>query len=245
MLLIHVACMKKDKKIMLITLALLCHSLLYSEPADTTSVIDNIYNYDFIKASEKLSGLNERDPLIGEALNLEISWWMAMERGDKDRFSGFLKTLDQFEKTGNHGLTDIISSTYRMRYYACLNKNYMIPLLFMKVQRQIDKVDITGLEYFSHEGCELFMLYKSFLALVRYNYFIDKFLPDSDRKKELISDIENVIRNGSSPNRTIGRYFLMKYYLDIAKDKPRAFGYLALLHKQYPGNLIFTQLLIN
>ena len=121
----------------------------------------------------------------------------------------------------------------------------MIPFLIMKVNKQIDKIDISRLENSSHEGFELFILYKSFLTLIQNNYFIFKFLSDSGRKQELISRIEDVIRNGYSPNRTIGRYFLMKYYLDIEKDKPRAFGYLTELHKQYPGNIIFAQLLTN
>jgi len=237
--------MKKGKKILILTFTLLYNSLLYSAPADTTSVIDKIYNSEISKAAQQLSVLNEKDPLIGETLNLEIRWWKAIERDDKDRFSEFLHSLDQFEKTGNNDLAILISSSYRIRYYACINKDYMIPFLFMKAHRQIDKVDISGLERASHEGFELFILYKSFLTLIRDNYFVIKFLSDSQRKQELISGIEDVIRNGSSPNRTIGRYFLMKYYLDIEKDKPRAICYLTELHKQYPGNIIFTQLLTN
>lgn len=237
--------MKKSKKILLIILSLLCHSILYSTPADTTSIIDNIYNYDFLKVSEQLSGLDEKDPLIWETLNLEIEWWMAMGRGNKDRFFEFLKTLNQFEKAGNNNLGEIISSTYRMRYYACSNKTYMIPFLFIKLQKQIDNVDIARLKDSSPEGFELFLLYKSFRTLIQNSFFIDEFLSDSQKKQKLIGDIEDVIRNGSSPNRTIGRYFLMKYYLDIEKDKSKAFGYLAELHTQYPKNIIFTQLLTN
>jgi hypothetical protein len=70
-------------------------------------------------------------------------------------------------------------------------------------------------------------------------------LPYSENKHKLISDIENVISYGSSPNKTIGQYFLMKYYLDIEKDKSKAYNYLAELHDQYPQNIIFTQLLTN
>lgn len=237
--------MKKSKKNLLITLSLLCHSILYSTPVDTTSIIDNIYNYDFLKASEQLSRLIEKDPLISETLNLEIKWRMAIEKGNKARFSEFLNTLNQFEKNGNNDLIKIISSTYRMRYYACSNKNYMIPFLFLKLQKQIDKVDIARLEDSSNEASELFILYKSFLTLIQNSFFVDKFLSDSHRKQKLIGDIEEVIRNGYSPNRTIGRYFLMKYYLDIEKEKPKAFDYLAELHAQYPKNIIFTQLLTN
>jgi hypothetical protein len=240
--------MKKSKKILFVLLSLFFHSLLYSASPDTTSIIDNIYNYDFLKASERLLNLNEKDSLVIKTLNLEIRWWMAIEKGDKDHFTEFLNTLDEFEKAGNTEISEvseIISSTYRMRYYACSNKSFMIPFLFLKIKKQVAKVDIEKLENLSRDGFELFIMYKSFLTLVQNSFFIDKFSSDTYRKQELIGNIENVIGNGSSPNRTIGRYFLMKYYLDIEKDKPKAFGYLSELHKQYPKNIIFTQLLTN
>ena len=237
--------MKKSKKLLLIILSFLCNTILYSTPADTTSIIYNIYNYDFLKASEQLSGLSEKNTIISKTLNLEIKWWMAMDGVNKDQFSEFLTTLNKFEKSGRNDLTEIISSTYRMRYYACINKNYMIPLLFIKIKKQIGKVDIAELENSSHEEFELYILYKSFLTLMQNSFFINKLFSDSQRIKKLTGDIEEIIRNGSEPDRTIGSYFLMKYYLDVEKDKPKASGYLSELHKQYPKNKIFTQLLTN
>ena len=237
--------MKNNKRGLLIIVSLLCHTLLYSAPADTTSIIDNIYNYNFLKASYQLSILNCKDPLVTETLNLEKQWWMALGRENKDRFSEFLSTLDQFEKDGNKGLNKIISSTYRMRYYACVNKNYMIPFLFINVKKQIENTDIAKLEDSSKQTFELFIMYKSFLTLIQNNLFMNRFLSGSQKKQELIGNIEGVIRDGTSTNKTIGRYFLMKYYLDIEKDRSKAFEYLAELHKEYPKNMIFTQLLTN
>jgi len=192
-----------------------------------------------------LSRLNGKDPLVTETLNLEKQWWMALGRENKDRFSEFLSTLDQFEKDGNKGLNKIISSTYRMRYYACVNKNYMIPFLFINVKKQIENTDIAKLEDSSKQTFELFIMYKSFLTLIQNNLFMNRFLSGSQKKQELIGNIEGVIRDGTSTNKTIGRYFLMKYYLDIEKDRSKAFEYLAELHKEYPKNMIFTQLLTN
>ena len=237
--------MKKSKKLLLIILSFLCHAILYSAPADTTSIIDNIYNYNFLKASEQLSRLTEKNTIIGKTLNLEIKWWMAMDGGNKDKFSEFLTTLNKFENSGRNDLTEIISSTYRMRYYACVNKNYLIPLLFFKIKKQIGKVDIAELEDSNHEEFEVYILYKSFLTLMQKSLFINKLFSDSQRIQDLTGNIKEIIRNGSEPNRTIGSYFLMKYYLDVEKDKPTASGYLTELHKQYPKNKIFTQLLTN
>ena len=237
--------MKKTKGYILITFLILCHSLVYAMSADTTSILDNIYNYNFGLASERLSKLKEKDPLIVETLNLEKSWWIAIESGNKEQFSGFLSTLEQFENGSNTNLNEIILATYRMRYYACMNKNYMIPFLFLKIKRHIEDVDLESLKASDQDGFELFVLYKSFLSLVQNSFFDDTFLSDSHRKQELINDIEYVIRNGASPNRTIGRYFLMKYYLDVKKNNAKALCYLTELHNQYPNNKIFTQLLIN
>jgi hypothetical protein len=219
--------------------------LIYSNPVDTTSIIDNIYNYNFLKASDQLSKTNGRAPLLTETLNLEIQWWMALGSKNNDRFSEFLSTLDQFEKTDKNGLNKIISSTYRIRYYACVNKRYLIPVLFLNVKKQIGSIDSAVLEDSGKETIELFNMYKSFLTLIQNSLFIDRFLYGYQKNKDLIGSIEGVIRNGSSPNKTIGRYFLMKYYLDIARDKSKAFEYLAELHNEYPENLIFTQLLTN
>jgi hypothetical protein len=237
--------MKKSKKLSLIILSFLCHVVLYSAPADTTSIIDNIYNYNFLKASEQLSRLSQKNTIIGKTLNLEIKWWMAMDGGNKDQFSEFLTSLNKFENSGRNDLTQIISSTYRMRYYACVNKNYLIPLLFFKIKKQIGKVDIAELENSNHDEFELYILYKSFLTLMQNSLFINKLFSDSQRIQELTGDIEEIIRNGSEPNRTIGSYFLMKYYLDVEKDRPKASGYLNELHEQYPKNKIFAQLLTN
>lgn len=235
---------KESREILIIILLLIYNSLVYSTPADTTSIIDNIYNYNFLKASEQLSGLDEKDPLMSKTLNLEISWWMAIAGGNNDQFNNFLNTLNQFEQSGNE-LTCIIASTYRVRYYACLRKTYKIPFLFWKIKNQIDNVDLTRLEESGNDEFELFILYKSFLTLIQNGVFFGKILSDSPGNKKLIGDIEKVICHGSPSNRTIGRYFLMKYYLDIEKDKPKAYSYLAELHKQYPQNIVFTQLLTN
>lgn len=237
--------MKKIKKVILIVLLLLSHSLLYSIPADPSSILDNIYNYNFRQAADGLKSLDIKDPVIGETLSLEIEWWKAMDREDNNRFSEFLKTLQQFETGAKNELAELISSTYRLRYYACNKKSYLIPFLFIKIQKQIKTIDPERLKVLNDGKLELLIMYKSFLTLIRDRYFIDGFFTVSGRKKELIGNIEGIIRNSISPNRTLGRYFLMKYYMDVEKDKSKAFIYLSELHEQYPQNKIFTQLLTN
>jgi hypothetical protein len=218
---------------------------MFASQADTSSVIDYIYNYDFIKAKSQLNELYTGNPLISETLNLEINWWMAIESGEKDQFSDFLIKLNQFEKCRKDDLSSIISLTYRMRYFACIKKNCLLPVLYLKILNHMENIDISELEYSNHEGYELFNLYKSFFNLIQFRYSLENFFTGSQKKQLFIGDIENVVLYGSSPNRTIGRYLLMKYYLDIEKDKPKAISYLAELHKQYPKNKIFTQLLTN
>jgi hypothetical protein len=237
--------MKGSWEFSLVILFLNCNLLLYSTPSDTTSIIDNIYNYNFSRASEQLSEMNVKNPLISKTLDLEISWWMAMEKVNEGQFTEFLSKLNQFEKTGNNELAGIISSTYRMRYYACVKKTFKVPFLFLKIRKQIENVGLAGLGGWDNEESELFVLYRSFLTLIQNNIFIGKYLQGSDRNQELIGNIENVIRNGSSQNKTMGRYFLMKYYSDIEKDKHKADRYLAELHRQYPQNIVFTRLLTN
>jgi len=237
--------MKIRKYLIIVILLFSGNFLLYSSSADTTSIIDNIYNFDFLEANEKLLLLSENEPLKFHTLNLEIKWWMAMESQDKERFLDFLKTLDQIEKVKPAELSLIISATYRMRYYACTNRMYLIPVLFLKVHRQIEFVENSILMSSCAEDRELFLLYKSFLELIRNSYSLSCFLTGHMMNKELIGDIESVIRNGSYSNRTIGKYFLMKYYLDIENNKPKALTYLTELNTQYPKNLIFSQLLTN
>ena len=220
-------------------------SLSYSITVDTTSVIDNIYNLNFLKAKELLSFHSEKDILINETLNLEMCWWMALESENKDRFSEFLNGLDHFEKTGKNNLTEIISATYRMRYYTCTNKKYKLPFLLMKINYNLANINTPELKNSNPEDYELYILYKSFLELIQDNYSIEKFLSGSGKKQVLIDRIESVIRCGSLTNKTIGRYFLMKYYIDIEKDKSKAFSFLTVLHEQYPKNKIFAQLLTN
>ena len=237
--------MGKHKNFLIVLWFLLFSNVLTGMSADTTSIIDNIYNYDFLKAKEQLSRFNDQNVLMSATLNLEISWWMAIESGEEKSFAGFLSSLEQFEKSEKSDLREIISSTYRMRYYACNNKNYLVPFVFIKIQNKIDNVDITKLGDNSKEGLELFILYKSFLSLIENSIIVDRLVSESKVRRELIGNIEAIIESGSSPNRTIGRYFMMKYYLDVEKDKSKAFSYLTELHNQYPKNKIFTQLLTN
>lgn len=214
-------------------------------PADTTSIIDNIYNYDFNKAAERLSRLNGKDPFVCEALSLEIKWWMSVERSDPDKFLDFLATLEKLENSDKNDLSEIVFLTYRMRYYASAGKNLTIPFLFLKVRRKVSKIDSEILLQSGRDGYELFVLYKSFLTLIQNNLLTDKFQSGANKNTALINDIETIVKYGCPSNRAIGSYFLMKYYLDVEKDKPMALGYLTALHKQYPNNLIFTQLLTN
>ena len=237
--------MKRLKGYIFIVISIFCQTRLYSMPVDTTSILDNIYNYDFLLASERLSKLNEKNPLVIETLSLEKSWWIAMEQGKTNQFSGFLNTLTEFENRNKNSLDEIISTTYRMRYNACTSKNYLIPFEFLKIKKHLEEIDVEYLKGSNHEGYELFILYKSFLTLVQNSIFLDRIASDPQRNLTLIGDIENVIRNGSQPGRTIGRYFLMKYYLDIKKDKAKAYAYLTDLHTQYPNNKVFSQLLTN
>jgi hypothetical protein len=227
----------------------LCLSFFYfqlkASPSDTASVIDNIYNFDFLKARKQLELADRKDCLIKATLNLEINWWIAMESNDEDRFEDFVLKLNQFERNENDDLSKIISLTYRMRYYASINKNYMLPVLYMNILNRIARIDISEFEDSNPEGYELFTLYKSFFNLIQYRYSFDKFFTSSREKQDMIRSIEDIINYGSSSNKTIGRYFLMKYYLDIEKDKTKALNYLGVLHSQYPRNRIFTQLLTN
>jgi hypothetical protein len=237
--------MVKRRKIFFSLLFVMSFSLSYAVPSDTTSIIDNIYNFNFQKAKELLSFSSEKNIILNETLNLEMCWWMALESENKDRFSEFLNRLDHFEKGSNNNLTEIISATYRMRYYACTNKKYRLPFLLMKINYNLKNVNITELENSDPEENELFILYRSFLDLIQDNYSFEKLLSGSGKKQVLIDRIESVIRSGSSTNKTIGRYFLMKYYLDIEKDKSKAFSFITVLHEQYPKNKIFAQLLTN
>jgi hypothetical protein len=237
--------MRKFRSLLLIITLFISHGVILSSPADTSSIIDYIYNFDFNKAEEKLCELNNSNLLINESLNLEIKWWMAMESDKEEQFSDFLIKLNQFENNRIDNLSKIISLTYRMRYYACINKKYMLPFLFMNIKNHIEKIDISEFDSRYPDDYQLFIIYKSFLNLVQYGFSFERLMNISQNKQVYIRDIEHIINYGTSAHKTIGRYFLMKYYLDIEKDKPKALGYLTVLRKQYPGNKIFTQLLIN
>ncbi len=237
--------MKNRKCLLLAILTFLLNSVSYSATPDTTSIIDNIYNYEFFKAKDRLSKLNPDEYLVRETLDLEIKWWMSLEKGNRNQFLDFLSTLEQMEKSDKNQLSDIIFLTYRMRYYASNSRYLKLPFLFLKIQNQISKVDIDMVRQSGNENLELFILYKSFLTLIQKSYFTDIFSGNHTGEEQLIESIENIAHNGSPSNRTLATYFLMKYYFEIGNNRPKALDYLTVLHKQYPNNLIFTQLLTN
>ena len=218
---------------------------LFASPADTTSILDNIYNYNFAKASRQISSLESSDIFSARTLQLEIEWWKAVSGDDKEKFSAFLDDLGKYEKQEHTSLSELISTTYRVRYNACMGRQIVIPFLLVKIRFLVEASANEVKEKRLSGEYELFVFYKSFLDLMFNRLIKEKILPNPARDELLTRNMENMIVSGSSQSKTIGRYFLMKYYLDIDKNRPKALVYLTDLHNEYPNNLIFTQLLTN
>ena len=62
--------MMSSKCLLLTLLTFLIITVSYSATPDTTSIIDNIYNYEFFKAKDRISKLSGNDFLVRETLDL-------------------------------------------------------------------------------------------------------------------------------------------------------------------------------
>jgi len=216
----------------------------FSSIADTTTVIDDIFNFDFRKADIKLLEIGKEDSFMAEAMKLEVRWWEAVSSDDKAMFKSFEEDIAQFDKQFGDPVSDLIISTYKIRYYSAIHRYYILPLLFFRVNHEINDLDIHECKSLGRDDYELIKLYKSIFLLIEGSWLPFYKTPEYDQENQL-KNIEYIISNGSSSNRSIGTYLLMKYYLEVEKNRSKAMPYLSELHSKYPNNKIFIQLLTN
>lgn len=215
-----------------------------SSAADTTTVVDDIFNFDFRKADIKLLEIGKGDAFMAETMKLEVRWWEAVSSDDKVLFKSFEEDLTQYDERFGDPVSDLIISTYKIRYYSAIHRYYVLPLLLFRVKHEINDLDIPGCKSLGKEEDELIKLYKSMFLLIEGSWLPFNKSAEYDQENQL-KNIEYIIRNGSGSNRSIGTYLLMKYYLEVEKNRSKAIPYLAELHSKYPNNKIFIQLLTN
>jgi hypothetical protein len=235
----------RAKGILIFMIIFLYTGNLLSAPPDPASIIDNIFNYNFATASLQLNGLGTNDTFTSGTLKLEMSWWKSISETGSHRFDDFLRELHDFESEHKGSLAELISTSYRIRYNSVQGNHLVIPFLMLKIRPLLSssETDLSGKK--ENVDYEMLALYRSFYDLIYNGMVFDKINPDPVKKAELEMKMENLVRSGTPEIRTMSRYFLMKYYLEVEKDKPKALQYLTDLHLQYPNNLIFSQLLTN
>lgn len=215
-----------------------------SSAADTTTIVDDIFNFDFRKADIKLLEIGKGDAFMAETMKLEVRWWEAVSSDDKALLKSFEEDIAQFDERFGDPVSDLIISTYKIRYYSAIHRYYNLPLLFFRVKHEINDLDITEYNSQGKDKYDLIKLYKSIFLLIEGSWLPFYKTPEYDQENQL-KNIEYVISNGSSSNRSIGTYLLMKYYLEVEKNRSKAMPYLSELNSKYPNNKIFVQLLTN
>jgi len=215
----------------------------FSAKNDSIPVIDYIFNFDFKSADNELKKGSSDNLVINHVLGLEMKWWVAMESGLYEDLDDFLACLYGFETLHTDDFSKVVTLTYRLRYFALKEEKVKILLTLFSINNFLSKISTEELNHYEPVYIEMFSLYRSFLNLITYNYSIERFISGTAGKTMIIEEIEEIVNNGYNVNKTLGRYFLMKYYLEIDCNKPKANDYLVVLHKQFPGNTIFNTLL--
>lgn len=233
----------KNRLVFVFILLLFYTPKSFSAENDSIPVIDYIFNFDFKSADNELKKGSSDNLVINHVLGLEMKWWEAMESGSYEDLDDFLACLDRFETLHTDDFSKVIILTYRLRYFALKGEKIKIPLTLFSINNNLSKISAEEINNYEPVYREMLSLYRSFFNLITYNYSIERFISGTNGKKMIIGEIEEIVNNGYNVNKTLGRYFLMKYYLEIDCNKPKANDYLVVLHKQFPGNTIFNTLL--
>lgn len=205
------------------------------------NILYHIFNFNFDKAKTQMNnaGLCPRDKAF---LEIELSWWQAIDKDDKQELQDFRKKLKQIKKAYDTDVLymDLITQTYSMRYHMAI-KNYPAAIVnyfrIKELMRQ-EKPEIPKDDLSLH----LYSLYSHLIELAEISYSFNPFDTGlEDQKKNHIRKISNHAKSDDFIRSTMGHYFLYKYYDKLAKDQQQADIHRELLNNRFPQNRFFRK----
>lgn len=205
------------------------------------SILANIFNFQFDKAKARLdaSTINPQDQKF---LKIELNWWKAIEKNDKQALREFYEKLKRYRQTTEQAdsYMNLIINTYMLRYHMAV-KNYSASALdYFRIKKIMN--NHTHAENKDKLSEHLFILYSNLIELAELSYNFNPFANDiSERKEKHIQQIKKYAESGNFIRSTLGHYFLYKYFNNLAKDDFQSGLHRMVLHERFPCNPFFSK----
>jgi len=206
-----------------------------------------IYNEQFAQAEQALSkSQNFNNSFYADVLKIDLYWWKYVntkEREDRNRITAIMK---DFSESTNHSpegkIKQLIGKSYQIRFEF---DRYNLPgavATRSEIKQLINGIQQENNQY-SKERAKLFELYT--LLFQYFDNLINPFFSERKRIKRTTALIllDKFTTHQDLIVRTLACYFVGKIYLNIEKEPQKSMPCFEFLVKQFPKNLLFSELL--
>ena len=209
-------------------------------------IFNEMYNQHYFRAEEMLrTNQNNIDSVFFAVLSVDMSYWKNVTGTNTPDYKTFETDLQQLSPANPVSTTQqairLVTLSYQLRYE--LKRFKLIKAIST---RQETKALFTSLKTSEELPAGQQELYQLYSALFQYfdNYLKPFFVSG---KKENCNDALNkmarLYQSESRITKTLVAYFLGKTWLKYENNPKNAVGYFLWLHKNYPENQKFEELL--
>ena len=234
-----------QKIVILLFLFLSCKCFASPQDSIVENIFNEMYNQHYSQAEEMLrANENNIDSIFFAVLSVDMSYWKNVTGTDTHNYPAFESDLQQFSPTNPTSSTQqairLVTLSYQLRYE--LKRFKLVKAISTRQETKALFNSLNTNEELPPEQLELYQLYS---ALFQYfdNYLKPFFV--SDKKENCSKALATMTRLFQSENRitkTLVAYFLGKTWLNYEKDPTNAFDYFQWLHKNFPHNIKFEEL---
>ena len=232
----------------IILLFLFLGSQCFASPQDSLieRIFSEMYNQHYSRAEEMLhANKNNIDSVFFAVLSIDMSYWKNVTGTDTPDYPAFESDLRQLSPTNPTSSTQeailLVNLSYQLRYE--LKRFKLIKAISTRQETKALFTSLKTNEELPPEQQELYLLYS---ALFQYfdNYLKPFF---SSNKKENCSEalttMTHLFQSESRITKTLVAYFLGKTWLNYENNPTNAIAYFQWLHKNFPENIKFEELL--
>ena len=231
-----------------ILLFLFISSQCFSSTQDSLveRIFNEMYNQHYSRAEEMLrTNKDDIDSIFFAVLSVDMSYWKNVTGTDTPDYPAFEQDLQQLSPTNPTSSTQqaiqLVTLSYQLRYE--LKRFKLIKAISTRQETKALFNALKPNEALPPEQQELHCLYS---ALFQYfdNYLKPFFVSDKTKNcSEALTAMAGLYQSESRITKTLVAYFLGKTWLKYENDPTNAVGYFQWLHKNFPENIKFKELL--
>lgn len=235
-----------QKIVILLFLFLSCKCFASPQDSIVENIFNEMYNQHYSQAEEILRANEENiDSIFFAVLVVDMSYWKNVTGTNTPDYPAFESDLQQFSPTNSVSSAQqairLVTLSYQLRYE--LKRFKLIKAISTRQETKTLFSSLNTNEELPPEQLELYQLYS---ALFQYfdNYLKPFFV--SGKKENSSKALATMTRLFQSENRitkTLVAYFLGKTWLEYENNPANAVNYFQWLHKNFPENIKFKELL--